>query len=119
MEAWMADQATSQAERSTTAPAAEAAAEGVPATAADTGATSTGSATATPQAPAGSPPDDEPTTPGFGARGRMRRRLRFLRKARELAYRDLGGLVFEMQRLGERRDELATAKLATLSAIDG
>jgi hypothetical protein len=48
----------------------------------------------------------------------MRRRLRFLRKARELAYRDLGGLVFEMQRLGERRDELVAAKLATLAAID-
>jgi hypothetical protein len=48
----------------------------------------------------------------------MRRRLRFLRKARELAYRDLGGLVFEMQRLGERRDELVAAKLATLGAID-
>jgi hypothetical protein len=55
---------------------------------------------------------------GFGERGRMRRRLRFLRKARELAYRDLGGLVFEMQRLGERHDELVAAKLATLTAID-
>jgi hypothetical protein len=60
----------------------------------------------------------ESTRPGFGARGRMRRRLRFLRKARELAYRDLGGLVYEMQRLGERHDELAAAKLATLAAID-
>jgi hypothetical protein len=48
----------------------------------------------------------------------MRRRLRFLRKTRELAYRDLGGLVFEMQRFGERRDELVAAKLATLTAID-
>ena len=36
----------------------------------------------------------------------MRRRLRFLRKARELAYRDLGGLVFEMHRLGQRNDLL-------------
>ncbi|MCW3069003.1 MAG: hypothetical protein JWL67_1628, partial [Solirubrobacterales bacterium] len=26
----------------------------------------------------------------------MRRRARFLRKARELAYRDLGGLVFNL-----------------------
>jgi hypothetical protein len=59
-----------------------------------------------------------PASAGFGARGRMRRRLRFLRKARELAYRDLGGLVYEMQRLGERHDELAAAKLATLAAID-
>jgi len=48
----------------------------------------------------------------------MRRRLRFLRKARELAYRDLGGLVFEMHRLGERHDELVSAKLATLGHID-
>ncbi|HEY2767890.1 MAG TPA: hypothetical protein VGI76_06505, partial [Solirubrobacteraceae bacterium] len=61
---------------------------------------------------------DEQRTPGFGERGRMRRRLRFLRKARELAYRDLGGLVFEMQRLGERHDDLTAAKLATLGAID-
>jgi hypothetical protein len=48
----------------------------------------------------------------------MRRRLRFLRRARELAYRDLGGLVFEMHRSSQRRDELVTAKLATLDRID-
>ncbi|HUN78926.1 MAG TPA: hypothetical protein VMU32_08405 [Solirubrobacteraceae bacterium] len=56
--------------------------------------------------------------PGFAARGRMRRRLRFLRKTRELGYRDLGGLVFEMQRMGERHDELVAAKLALLGAVD-
>lgn len=56
--------------------------------------------------------------PGFVTRGRMRRRLRFLRKARELGYRDLGGLVFEMQRMGERHDELVAAKLALLGAVD-
>jgi hypothetical protein len=48
----------------------------------------------------------------------MRRRLRFLRKARELAYRDLGGLLFEMHRLGQRHDELVAAKLTTLGHID-
>jgi hypothetical protein len=48
----------------------------------------------------------------------MRRRLRFLRRARELAYRDLGGLVFEMHRNSQRRDELVTAKLTTLDRID-
>jgi hypothetical protein len=63
-------------------------------------------------------PAGAPASPGFRERGRMRRRLRFLHKARELAYRDLGGLVFEMQRLGERHDELAAGKLATLAAID-
>jgi hypothetical protein len=63
----------------------------------------------------------EPTPsgpPGFGARGRVRRRARFLRKARELAYRDLGGLVFSLHHFGQRNDELVLAKLATLSRID-
>jgi hypothetical protein len=71
----------------------------------------------------GPPADGElvaPTgSPGFGARGRMRRRARFLRKARELAYRDLGGLVFNLHRFGQRNDALVIAKLATLSHIDG
>lgn len=66
------------------------------------------------------PQEPEPAsqTPGFGERGRMRRRARFLRKARELAYRDLGGLVFDLHRFGQRNDPLVLAKLATLSQID-
>jgi hypothetical protein len=48
----------------------------------------------------------------------MRRRARFLRKARELAYRDLGGLVFDLHRFGQRNDQLVLAKLATLRQID-
>jgi hypothetical protein len=56
--------------------------------------------------------------PGFGARGRVRRRARFLRKARELAYRDLGGLVFNLHRFGQRNDELVLNKLNTLAHID-
>jgi len=56
--------------------------------------------------------------PGFSARGRVRRRARFLRKARELAYRDLGGLVFNLHRFGQRNDALVIAKLSTLSHID-
>jgi hypothetical protein len=48
----------------------------------------------------------------------MRRRARFLRKARELAYRDLGGLVFNLHRFGQRNDELVLAKLTTLAHID-
>ena len=59
-----------------------------------------------------------PQAPGFGERGRMRRRTRFLRKARELAYRDLGGLVFDLHRFGQRNDPLVLAKLATLRQID-
>jgi hypothetical protein len=57
-------------------------------------------------------------TTGFAARGRMRRRARFLRKARELAYRDLGGLVFNLHRFGQRNDSLVIAKLTTLGHID-
>jgi hypothetical protein len=61
---------------------------------------------------------EQAATPGFGERGRMRRRARFLRKARELAYRDLGGLVFDLHRFGQRNDPLVLAKLATLRQID-
>jgi hypothetical protein len=56
--------------------------------------------------------------PGFQSRGRARRRARFLRKARELAYRDLGGLVFNLHRFGARNDALVLAKLTTLGHID-
>jgi hypothetical protein len=49
----------------------------------------------------------------------MRRRVRFLRKARELAYRDLGGLVFDLHRFGQRNDALVLAKLDTIGRIDG
>ena len=48
----------------------------------------------------------------------MRRRMRFLRKARELAYRDLGGLVFDLHRFGRRNDALVLAKLETIGRID-
>jgi len=56
--------------------------------------------------------------PGFSERGRMRRRMRFLRKARELAYRDLGGLVFDLHRFARRNDALVLAKLETIGRID-
>lgn len=56
--------------------------------------------------------------PGFAERGQMRRRARFLRKARELAYRDLGGLVFDLHRFGQRNDPLVLAKLAMLRQLD-
>ena len=48
----------------------------------------------------------------------MRRRVRFLRKTRELAYRDLGGLVFSLHRFGQRNDALVLAKLSRLGQID-
>jgi hypothetical protein len=72
------------------------------------------------QSPPGQPADRQPApeTAGFQSRGRARRRARFLRKARELAYRDLGGLVFNLHRFGQRNDELVLAKLTTLGHID-
>jgi hypothetical protein len=48
----------------------------------------------------------------------MRRRARLLRKTRELAYRDLGGLVFDLYRFGERNDQVVMAKLSALRQID-
>jgi hypothetical protein len=77
---------------------------------------SAGTSEQSPSAIAAEPTPSGP--PGFGARGRVRRRARFLRKARELAYRDLGGLVFSLHHFGQRNDTLVLAKLATLSRID-
>jgi hypothetical protein len=67
----------------------------------------------------GQPPQSPPSEqPGFRSRGRARRRARFLRRARELAYRDLGGLVYNLHRFGQRNDPLVLAKLNTLTLID-
>jgi hypothetical protein len=57
-------------------------------------------------------------TASFRDRGRLRRRLRFLRRARELAFRDVGGLIFDMRRFGRDRPDLVEAKLAALGAVD-
>jgi hypothetical protein len=70
-----------------------------------------------PAAAAATEPASVPSD-GFQSRGRARRRARFLRKARELAYRDLGGLVFNLHRFGARNDALVLAKLTTLTQID-
>jgi hypothetical protein len=69
------------------------------------------------QAPT-APTPGELRSVGFAERGRVRRRARFLRKARELAYRDLGGLVFNLHRFGQRNDALVLGKLDTLSRVD-
>jgi hypothetical protein len=54
----------------------------------------------------------------FRDRGKLRRRLQYLRRARELAFRDVGGLVFDMRRFGRDRPDLVEAKLAALGAVD-
>ncbi len=59
-----------------------------------------------------------PARPGVRDRGRMRRRLRYLRRVRELGYRDLGGLVFELRRANQRNEVLVSAKHDALARID-
>ncbi len=110
--ATVAEPRTATMGEATTEPAAAPAADPTAAT----GANATAATGAEPTAE--QPPEQTPPAPGFGERGRMRRRARFLRKARELAYRDLGGLVFDLHRFGQRNDPLVLAKLATLRQID-
>ncbi len=66
--------------------------------------------------PDGPPP--EPPRPRIVQRGRLRRRLRELRQLRELAFRDLGGLVFDLHRFGADRPDLVAAKLGALADVD-
>ncbi len=59
-----------------------------------------------------------PAQPSFRDRGKLRRRLRFLRRARELAFRDIGGLMFDMRRFGRERPDLVESKIGALAAVD-
>jgi hypothetical protein len=74
-----------------------------------------------PAVPAGAEPADPaaPPEPSFRNRGRLRRRLRFLRRVRELGFRDLGGLVFDQHKFNRPNDELVRGKVAALAAVDG
>jgi len=73
-----------------------------------------------PAHPAGTEPEgpDAPATPSFRHRGQLRRRLRYLRRVRELGYRDVGGLVFDLRRFGRDEPGLVSAKLDALTAVD-
>src|SRR5918992_288509 len=74
--------------------------------------------------PAGVDPHDLATAPAASARrGKLRRRLRYLRHVRELLLRDLGGFTYEVHRTaggtaqeGHRR--LASAKASRIAALD-
>ena len=64
--------------------------------------------------------DQRPTTL---RRGRLRKRLRFLERERELLLRDLGGLVYEIHRTGTSADRehhrtLVADKVARLGGLD-
>jgi hypothetical protein len=74
--------------------------------------------------PAGLDPDELTAAPGTSARrGKLRRRIAFLRAARELLLRDLGGFVYELHRTAhdvehEAHRRLRETKLARLSRVD-
>lgn len=63
-------------------------------------------------------PADAPGAPSFRDRSRLRRRLRYLRRVRELGFRDLGGLVFDLHRFGREGSGLIAGKLGALAAVD-
>jgi hypothetical protein len=74
--------------------------------------------------PAGVDPGDLAAAPAASARrGKLRRRLRYLRHVRELLLRDLGGFTYEVHRTAggnvqEPQRRLAAAKAERLSALD-
>ena len=68
--------------------------------------------------PAGASAEDVERRQVTGRRGRLRRRARFLRRARELALRDLGGLVYEARRREQDPGKLAEEKVQRLIALD-
>lgn len=78
------------------------------------------------RAAAGSPVpagQDPPTTeqlrrPGARERGAMRRRLRKLRRTREAAVADLGGLVVELHRHGRTQSPLVEQRVKQIAAMD-
>jgi hypothetical protein len=63
-------------------------------------------------------PAARPHGPSARDRGRLRRRIRYLRRARELGLRDLGGLMFDQYRFRAPNQELLATKLAALHALD-
>ena len=68
--------------------------------------------------PAGASQEDLERRRTAGRRGSARRRARFLRRARELALRDLGGLVYEARRREQDAGALVEEKVRRLAALD-
>ena len=68
--------------------------------------------------PAGVAAEDVERRDLTGRRRALRRRARFLRRARELALRDLGGVVYEARRRQQDGGKVVEDKLQRLTAID-
>jgi hypothetical protein len=86
--------------------------------AADAGTTTPAAAEDAAQASVPAGQDPAPRSPSFRERGRLRRRLRYLRRVRELGFRDLGGLVFDQHRFSQANEELVRGKVNALSEVD-
>src|SRR5947209_20500634 len=55
---------------------------------------------------------------GLRERSRARRRVRYLRRLRELQLRDIGGFVVELHRFGRQRPDLVKAKVEAAAGTD-
>jgi hypothetical protein len=122
------DVASRDAGRNGSAPGRDPAHNGTPADAGRTGSPPTAASTPTPPTPPAPTPASEPTAElpgplgggavGFRDRARVRRRLRYLRQVRELAFRDLGGFVFDSRRFDRPREDIVDAKVKGILAMD-
>jgi hypothetical protein len=68
-------------------------------------------------------PSEPPSAPADGKpnlreRGRIRRRVRYLRRLREVQLRDIGGFVVELERFGREQPELVRAKIESAARTD-
>jgi hypothetical protein len=77
---------------------------------------------AEPPIPGRPPASPTPEAPGdqlsLAERSRVRRRIRYLRKLREVQLRDLGGFVLELHRYGRERPDLVRAKVESAAGTD-
>jgi hypothetical protein len=64
------------------------------------------------------PEHEEPDEPAFRERGRLRRRIKYLRQLREIHLRDIGGFMVELHRFGRQRPDLVQAKIEGAAKID-
>jgi hypothetical protein len=98
---------------------AQPAADAGPAAASDAASTTGDATSEAPSTAVAAGQEPVPDRPSFRHRGRLRRRLRYLRRVRELGFRDLGGLVFDQHRFSSVNEELVRGKLSALAAVDG
>jgi hypothetical protein len=78
----------------------------------------TGASDAASQTAPAERPDKDQAPASYRDRARLRRRLRYLRRARELSFRDLGGFVFDAHRFNRNREDIVAAKLKGLAGMD-